>query len=177
MMCIFIKHYQPDMWRDLSHVRARQLIEAGVRPEDISISSTPEQEPAFDRDLHRIAQVYGPPRGGFWLAYVDRTPAGYVGAQALGAVIELRRMFVNQAMRRRGIGRLLCGALIEHAAGADAEAIELWTAAAGPGRALYTVLGFTTVAQPGAGFESVSELTDYVPKAGEVRMRLALAAH
>lgn len=165
-----ISLYDPALWRDLWRIRALQLLEAGVR---VDIPDAPEAHPRYDDDLHAVDRVYAHP-GGFWLAYAESSMAGFVGAQCLGAVVELRRMFVSAEFRRRGVGRALCAALIEHCAAQAAKSVELWTAADGPGRSLYAVLGFAVVAQPGLGFENVREQTGYAPKRGEIRMRLTL---
>lgn len=169
-MDISILLYAFPLWRELWRIRALQLLEAGVR---VDIPDVSETQPEYDHDLHAVDRVYAHP-GGFWLALADGSPVGYVGAQRLGGVVELRRMFVSAALRRRGIGRALCAALIEHCAAQGAQAVELWTASDGPGRGLYFALGFVVVAQPGLGYERVNEQTDYVPKQDEVRMRLAL---
>ncbi len=63
---------------------------------------------ALREEIDRIRDYYDPARGGFWVAVQGDTIVGNYGLEACGAgVFELRRMYVDPAYRRRGIGALL----------------------------------------------------------------------
>jgi GNAT superfamily N-acetyltransferase len=101
-------------------------------------------------------------------------PIGYVGAQDIGGAIELRRMYVQAAYRRQGVGTALVRALVTSCATRGAPAIELWTSPEGAGEQLYRTPGFRRVAAPGPEFADVRARTRYPAGADEVRMRLDL---
>lgn len=164
---MFSLPYWHDMWR----IRLQQLSEEGIAIDVTEIPASPEAESQYDTDLHQIEQVYTNGRGGFWLAYSDEEPVGYVGLQDIGKVAELRRMYVAQSHRRQGIGRKLCEALIAHSGRNGFEAIELWTAAQGAGRRLYESLGFVVTPSREAETEQVEAITKRKRAEGEIRMR------
>jgi GNAT superfamily N-acetyltransferase len=171
---VVVASYRAAHWRDLWALRTHQLAEHGVT---LSPDAIPSQPLVVDRgdhewDYHEIGQVYLACRGGFWLAWLDGTPAGHVGAQDLGEGVELRRMYVRQDFRRRGIGAKLVRELIAHCAARGVGAIELWTASGGLGRALYERVGFRAVTGPGPEFSDVLDPTRYEPRPDEIRMRL-----
>lgn len=122
-------------------------------------------------DYHKLDSVYLRGAGGFWLAWDKNQPIGHIGAQDLGGVVELRRMYVRPEHRRCGAGSLLVQVLIDHCASQGVSAIELWTGAEGLGRRLYAKHGFRVVEGLGPGFEDVVERTGYTPGDDEVRMR------
>lgn len=183
-------HWTP-MWR-LVHTH---LAELGIDLDAEDIPSIPPQAPehidrsGYEWDMEYIGPVYMRGAGGFWLAWCGEVPAGHVGAQDLGGTgvcgtdvrvtdvhvgVELRRMYVRAEYRRRGIGTRLVQTLIEHCAAKGAQAIELWTAQDGPGRALYAKLGFRRTAKPGPEYECVDAETGRRPGLDEIRMRLDL---
>lgn len=121
-----------------------------------------------------MQQVYLSGSGNFWIARYRDQPIGYVGAQDMGGAIELRRMYVQGAYRRHGIGKALVRELMTYSAAQGVAAIELWTAATGAGMHLYRTLGFQRVDGPGHEFKDVLTRTRYVPGTDEIRMRLDL---
>jgi len=166
MTTLQIKAFEWQCWDALWQLRAHQLAEHGI------VVSSPVSEPdlssPYERDYHRIEQVYLQGAGNFWIAWLGDTPVGHVGAQDLGGAVELRRMYVRADLRRRGVGTRLVRTLIEHCVAQSVRAIELWTAQNGPGRWLYERLGFRLVAEPGVAFKDVPL------SPGEIRMRLDL---
>ncbi len=64
---------------------------------------------ALREEIDRIGDYYDPARGGgFWVAVEGETVVGTYGLEPAGAgAFELRRMYVDPAHRRRGIGALL----------------------------------------------------------------------
>ncbi|MEM7129462.1 MAG: GNAT family N-acetyltransferase [Chloroflexota bacterium] len=171
-----IKLYAPKQWIVLWQLRFAQLAENGVHLSENAIPTVPglPENDEYEWDMNHIDEVYLSGGGGFWLAWQDEEPVGYVGAQDLGEVVELRRMYVKAAHRRQGIGTLLVQALIKHCREQGMKAVELWTPEDGEGRLLYNRLGFQTVDSPLLGFEAVEQATRRGPNHQEIRMRLAL---
>jgi GNAT superfamily N-acetyltransferase len=134
----------------------------------------PDPSSPYEQDYHRMEEVYLSGAGGFWIAWLGATPAGHIGAQDLGETpgagtgIELRRMYVRADLRRRGVGTRLVQTLIDHCAARQVQAIELWTVHDGPGRLLYSRLGFRVVPAPGPEFHPPPVWRD------QLRMRLDL---
>lgn len=62
------------------------------------------------------ASDLGPPRGAWVVAYIDGRPVGCGGLTALdGETAEIRRVYLDQSARGRGIGRTLLQELELHA--------------------------------------------------------------
>ncbi len=71
---------------------------------------------AIDEELLHFPSMYGPPHGLFLLARYDGQLAGGVGLRRFDArVCEMKRLFVYDPFKRRGIGRRLCRVLIQEA--------------------------------------------------------------
>ena len=103
----------------------------------------------FDRELAALPDKYVPPRGDLWLAFVDGTARGCVALRPLpddahdADVVELKRLYVADEARGRGLGRRLAEVAIDHARAAGARTMKLDTLAhMGAARALYADLGF-----------------------------------
>lgn len=163
-------------WPALWQLRWRQLAEHGIDLSPAALPPYPAAVPEGDAewDYHHLAEVYLRGAGGFWLAYQGPLPVGHIGAQAIGDGIELRRMYVRADYRRRGIGQQLVVTLVTHCCNQGATIIELWTAAAGPGRRLYASVNFQPVDQHGPAFANVIAATGYRPGSDEIRLRLQL---
>ncbi len=117
---ISVKPFAWEHWTSLWQIRNAHLAELGIvlSPEDEEIPPVAMGVGREDHewDFHHIDAVYLSGAGGFWLAWWDDVPVGYVGAQDLGGVAELRHMYVRAAYRRRGIGTRLAQALLAHCA-------------------------------------------------------------
>ena len=178
---ISIKPFEWKHWVPFCQLGIAQLAEDGIILDSANIPKVPPKVPAYidpsdhEWDLDYIGEAYLRRAGGFWLAWHGEMPVGRVGAQDLGGVVELRRMYVMAQYRRRGAGTHLVEALIKHCMAKGVRAIELWTAKNGLGQLLYEKLGFCISDEPGPGFEDVGDLTGYSPGADEIRMRLDLA--
>jgi GNAT superfamily N-acetyltransferase len=174
---LVIRAFDWSQWRALWQLRLRQLAEAGILLDDSAIPSGPEDLGLddYEWDYNHIAEVYLCGAGWFWLAWVDGTPAGHVGAQDLGERgVELRRMYVSPEYRRKGVGTALVRELLLHCAAKGTRAVELWTESGGVGMQLYQILGFGRTAAPGAEFHAWAEQTHFKPGTDECRMRLDL---
>jgi putative acetyltransferase len=62
-------------------------------------------------EINRLTDYYAEKQGSFWVAYAGDKLAGMFGLEGLGGVAELRRMYVDAAYRKRGLGR----AMLTHA--------------------------------------------------------------
>jgi GNAT superfamily N-acetyltransferase len=115
---------------------------------------------------------FEPPAGLFLVAEVDGVPAG-CGAWRVHAtgVVEVKRVYVEPAFRRRGLAALLMTALERTAAAAGSRAVVLNSGSRQPeALALYALLGYTPV--PGYGLyaespEAVFLGKDLPPGGGE----------
>jgi GNAT superfamily N-acetyltransferase len=166
MTTLQIKAFKWQHWAALWELREQQLAEHGITM-TIPVSE-PDLSSPYERDYHRIDQVYLKGAGNFWIAWLGDRPVGHVGAQDLGGAVELRRMYVRADARGRGVGTGLVRKLTEHCSAQGVQAIELWTDESGPGRFLYERIGFRLVAEPGEAFKDVPLSPD------EIRMRLDL---
>ncbi|MEZ4714244.1 MAG: GNAT family N-acetyltransferase [Caldilineaceae bacterium] len=176
MNAIAIQKYMPHHWLALWQLRFAQLAEHGIflsKDQIPAIPGLPEND-EHEWDLNHIDAVYGSGGGGFWLAWLGDEPVGSVGAQDIGGVVELRRMYVKAAFRQQGIGRLLVQALVGHCRASGIHTAELWTDAGGMGQLFYKRLGFQPRQTPGPDFEAVAQATRRSPNSGEIRMRLVL---
>jgi GNAT superfamily N-acetyltransferase len=103
-------------------------------------------EKMITNDLENL-EMYFPPTGGLFLAEQDRTLIGMIFlTQLREGVGQIRRMYVRDAYRRRGIARALFKTAIEHARDIGYSSLVLespmsWTGA----HALYHALGFEAV--------------------------------
>jgi len=79
-------------------------------------------------DVALLPGPYTPPDGGFYLARLDGAPAGCVALQRFDAgTAEVKRMFVMEHARRRGVGRALLARLQEDARAAGYLRLRLGT--------------------------------------------------
>ncbi len=110
---ITVKHCQREDQNAVEELSNHHLAEQGIivdSEEEAANQDTDE----YESDLDHIDEVYQSGDGGFWIAWLGDTPVGHLGAQDLGGVLELRRMYVREEFRRGGIGTLLVRSLIEH---------------------------------------------------------------
>ena len=70
----------------------------------------------IDKELANFPSMYGPPNGLFLLAWHRGELAGGVGLRMLEPnVCEMKRLFVYDPFKRKGVGRSLCTTLIQEA--------------------------------------------------------------
>jgi putative acetyltransferase len=121
----------------------------------------------FEAELADLPGKYAPPDGRLFLAYIDDIPAGCVALRKLQpGICEMKRLFVKDRFRGRGIGRLLIDELVGSAVAAGYERIRLDTYPLKMTKAvdMYRSYGFRDIARY---YEN--------PHAGVVFMELFLA--
>lgn len=70
----------------------------------------------FEAELASLPGRYAPPSGRLWLAEVDGVLAGGIGLREIApGVCEMKRLFVRDAARGRGVGRALAERVIADA--------------------------------------------------------------
>jgi GNAT superfamily N-acetyltransferase len=94
---------------DVAEVRRLVLAHAAVR------ATTPGVE-YMRADAERMPGPYVPPRGGLWLAVHDDVGVGCVALRPLDdGSAEVKRMFVDETWRGRGVGRALMETVVAEA--------------------------------------------------------------
>jgi putative acetyltransferase len=98
----------------------------------------------FDEELSALPGEYSPPGGAILLAYDEGKLAGCAALRRLdGDICEMKRLYVRPAFRRKGVGRALAEAVIEHARTLGYALIKLDTLGSmQAANALYASLGF-----------------------------------
>ena len=82
----------------------------------------------IEKELSNFASVYSAPNGLFLLVWYNGQMIGGVGLRKLETkVCELKRLFVYDKFKRKGIGRLLCAKLIKEATNLGFEKMRLDT--------------------------------------------------
>jgi GNAT superfamily N-acetyltransferase len=96
--------------------------------EDIDLIERYFDQRAFDEELAGLPGKYARPQGRLLLAYLDGKPAGCVALRDLGdGICEMKRMFVPEAFRGRGVGGALAGRIIAEGREAGYRAMRLDT--------------------------------------------------
>lgn len=131
-----------EVFADRDVARVRRL----VRAHGDARATTPGVEYVY-ADADGLPGPYVAPRGGLWLASSGDTGIGCVALRPIDAhAAEVKRMFVDDAWRGRGVGRALLVALIEGARDRGYITLRLGTlhdmAAA---QALYRSIGFRPI--------------------------------
>ncbi len=96
--------------------------------EDIELVERYFDQRAFDGELAGLPGKYARPRGRLLLAHLDGKPAGCVALRDLGdGRCEMKRMFVPETFRGRGVGRALAERIIAEGREAGYRAMRLDT--------------------------------------------------
>jgi ribosomal protein S18 acetylase RimI-like enzyme len=124
-----------------------QVLVAEVQAEYTVLYGSPDDTPLEDG-------VFDPPRGAFFLAYVDAAAVAMGGWRlrsdvhpwGLGQAAEVKRMYVAPAARRRGYARLMLSHLERTAREAGAEVMVLETGTEQPEAiAMYDAAGYSPI--------------------------------
>ncbi len=105
----------------------------------------------FEQELATLPGEYAEPAGVLLMAYADGQPAGCGAIRPLADVdyanaCEMKRLYVRPSARRFGLGRLLAGALMDHATQAGFSSLLLDTLDdMEAARSLYETLGFVEI--------------------------------
>lgn len=96
--------------------------------EDLALIDRYFDPAAFEEELETLPGKYAPPKGSVLIAYDGETPVGCVAMRDLGdGVCEMKRMYVPEAGRGRGVGALLCAQIIADARAAGYRLMRLDT--------------------------------------------------
>ena len=122
-------------WHHERHAQDRALVDEYFDPV------------AFDAEVAALPGKYAPPSGRLLLARSGGEAAGCVALRDLGGnACEMKRMFVRDGMRGRGVGRALAEALVAEARGAGYSSMRLDTSVRQvEALGLYASLGFEPV--------------------------------
>ena len=106
----------------------------------------------FDEEMASFPGRYAPPGGCLLLALAQGAPAGAVGLRPLGetpdraGLCEMKRLYVRPALRGRGLGLALTGALVGRARELGYSTMRLDTLPSmTAAMALYRALGFVEI--------------------------------
>ena len=115
--------------------------------EDAELIDAYFDEQAFENELDRLPETYGPPEGDLLLARCDGVVAGCVALHRLdGRACEMKRMFLEPRFHGLGIGRALGEAIIDAARESGYAVMRLDTSVRqAEAQALYTKLGFREI--------------------------------
>ena len=125
---------------DLAEVRRLVLTHAAAR------ATTPGVE-YMRADAEGMPGPYVPPLGGLWLAVHDERGVGCVALRPIAPdTAEVKRMFVDEAWRGRGVGRALMETVVDAARERGYTTLRLGTLAdMTAAQALYESLGFRPI--------------------------------
>jgi epoxyqueuosine reductase len=99
----------------------------------------------FQQEAENLPGRYAQPDGQLLLARIDDAVVGCVALRRIGdGICEMKRLFVQPAFQRRGIGRMLAEAIIEEARRIGYKSMKLDTVLE-PAKCLYKSLGFKEI--------------------------------
>lgn len=109
--------------KDSDFLFAKQIMKVYIRWLNIDLSFQD-----IDKELSDLSTMYGPPDGLFLLAWHENKVVSGVGLRMLEpTVCEMKRLYVYDQFKNKGIGRRLCIALIREARNLGYEKMRLDT--------------------------------------------------
>jgi putative acetyltransferase len=102
----------------------------------------------FDKELAELPGKYAPPKGRIYIASVAENVAGCIALRPMDeeGICEMKRLFVREEFRGKGIGKMLAERIIAEAQQIGYRAMRLDTLQRmESARALYTKLGFKVI--------------------------------
>jgi ribosomal protein S18 acetylase RimI-like enzyme len=102
----------------------------------------------FDKELAELPGTYSPPNGRIYIALSDEQIAGCIALRPMNeqGICEMKRLFVREEFRGKGIGRMLAERIIADALEIGYRTMRLDTLQRmETARAIYTQLGFTVI--------------------------------
>ena len=113
--------YRPGLDADAAQLIA--LVEKCYGEYEGCILDVAGEEP----QLNYIATHFAEKGGEFWVAHLRDKLVGCVGYTFVSGEFELKHLYVDSAIRRRGIASQLCNRVEQAAKRLDADKIALWT--------------------------------------------------
>lgn len=160
-----MQHADPLVIREVDYGHPdRHSLDDEVQDYYVSIYGAPDATPI-------AADEFAPPRGAFFVAYVDEVAVAMGGwrltepidGHAASRPAEIKRMYVVQAARRRGVARALLAHLEQTARVARADAIVLETGQVQPDAvSLYRACGYADI--PRFGYYAAEEMAVHLGK-------------
>jgi GNAT superfamily N-acetyltransferase len=110
-------------------------------------NSEAHDENQIETIISTLPDPYVPPAGGLWVAWKDEVPVGCAALQAISPDVgEVKRMYVREESRGKGVARALAHRVIDEARARGYSTLRLGTLEAMiPARTLYESLGFVSV--------------------------------
>ena len=100
----------------------------------------------FEEEIEGLPGNYSQPAGCILLVEYDKQPIGCVALDKQSdGICEMKRLYIKPQYHRRGIGTVLCKALMDKAISMQYKYMRLGTALENP-KYLYKSLGFTEIA-------------------------------
>ena len=102
----------------------------------------------FDEELATLPGKYSSPKGRLFLAQCDGMIAGCIALRPINndSVCEMKRLFIREEFRKRGIGKILAEKIVADAKTIGYRSMKLDTLQRmESARTLYTKLGFTII--------------------------------
>ena len=119
-------------------------------PSDWPLEGNPMERQRFKDIVEDLPNLHARPRGGIFVAYIDDHPVGCVMYNEYSAgVAEFNRMFVGEAGRGRGLGRLLLDKMFAQMIEDGYHKVVFSSAAfLTHAKSMYEASGFTAVPHP-----------------------------
>lgn len=101
----------------------------------------------FEKELSIIHEMYAPPHGALFVVYDQNEAIGCLGLRKIGdGVGELKRMYLKESYRQKGIGKMMLDAALEKARSIGYQKVRLDTLdTMSPAMRFYEKNGFSKI--------------------------------